>query len=129
MDHRKGRRRERFAFRLESRTAPKKIEIYNTFVKQSGRFKPGVRYRISYFVRLDNVVAGTGDGGVGIRIWCDHNSWFPQNRMTGSTGWIHQEFFFTAGKNCGNFESQLSLYLWHSTGAVEFADLRIEEAD
>ena len=49
--------------------------------------------------------------------------------MTGTTGWIHQEFFFTAGKESAKFDSQFTIYLWNATGAVEYADLRIEEVE
>lgn len=115
--------------RLTSVDKPRRIQIGNHFEPVSGNFKPGVRYRISYFVRLHNVVPGAADGGVGIRTLCDHNTWFPKNRITGTTDWIHQEFFFTAGKKSSERLSQFTLYLWHSTGAVEYAGLRIEPCE
>lgn len=115
--------------RLASADKPRRIQIGNHFEPASGRFRPGVRYRISYFVRLHDVVPAEADGGVGIRIFCDHNSWFPKNRITGTTDWIHQEFFFTAGEGSSDYLSQFTLYLWHATGTVEYAGLRIEPCD
>jgi hypothetical protein len=73
--------------------------------------------------------SGGKGGGVGVRIWCDHNQWFPKNRLTGSTGWIHQEFYFTAGEKSANFDSQFTIYLWNATGSVDYADLRIEPCE
>ena len=118
------------AIRLTVEGKPKTVQISNHFLHTSGRFKAGQKYRISYFVKLDNVVSGGAKGGgVGVRIWCDHNTWYPKNWMTGTTGWVHQEFFFTAGEKSANFDSQFTIYLWSATGAVEYADLRIEEVE
>ena len=117
------------AVRLEAKDKPMKVQISNHFIGQTGRYKAGVKYRISYFVRLNNVASGGKGGGVGIRIWCDHNQWFPKNRMIGTTGWIHQEFYFTAGEKSADFDSQFTIYLWNATGSVDYADLRIEPCE
>jgi hypothetical protein len=117
------------AVRLSMEGKPKTVQISNHFLPTSGKYKAGVKYRISYFVRLNNVVSGGKGGGVGVRIWCDHNQWFPKNRLTGSTGWIHQEFYFTAGEKSANFDSQFTIYLWNATGSVDYADLRIEPCE
>ena len=117
------------AIRLSMEGSPKTVQISNHFLPTSGRYKAGMKYRISYFVRLHNVVSGGKGGGVGVRVWCDHNQWFPKNRLTGSTGWIHQEFYFTAGEKSANFDSQFTIYLWNATGSVDYADLRIEPCE
>ena len=105
----------------------KVIGVGNHFVQRNGRLKPGQRYRVSYFVRLTDVVPQKPKSGVCMRVWCDHNTFFPHNHMTGTTGWIHQSFEFTAGPKSGDFENAYQVYLWNSTGTVEYADLRLEE--
>ena len=105
----------------------KVIGVGNYFTHLNGRLKPGRRYRVSYFVRLTDVVPQKPRSGVCMRVWCDHNTFFPHNHMTGSTGWIHQSFEFTAGPKSQDFESSYQVYLWNSTGTVEYADLRLED--
>ena len=106
---------------------PRIVRLENEFARFTGKFEPGRRYRVSFFVRLTDVVSH-GNGGVGCRVWHDRNEWFPRNRMTGTTGWIHQEFFFTAGDKSADFNSQFAIHLWNATGTVDWADLRIEPA-
>ena len=115
------------ALRMEQKDSARKVQISNHFMGMNGRFKPGVRYRVSFFVRLTDVVPREPGGGAGVRVWCDHNSWFPKNRLTGTTDWIHQEFFFTAGPKSESHDSQFSVYLWAATGRVEYVGFRVEE--
>jgi len=105
----------------------KVIGVGNHFVGRNGRLKPGARYRVSYFVRLTDVVPLKPRSGVCMRVWCDHNTFFPKNHMTGTTDWIHQSFEFTAGPKSADFESSYQIYLWNSSGTVDYADLRLEE--
>lgn len=113
--------------RMEQTEGGRKTQISNHFRGVTGRFKPGVRYRLSYFTRLTDVVPKGPGGGAGVRIWTDRNLWFPKNRLTGTTDWIHQEFVFTAGPKSAEHDSQFSVYLWEAAGTVEYADFRIEE--
>ena len=113
--------------RMENRNGADIVQISNHFIPKNGKFKNGVRYRVSFFTRLTDVVPHGRGGGVGIRIWSDRNEWFPKNRLTGTTGWIHQEFFFTAGAKSSGHESQFSVYLWKATGVVEYAGFLVEE--
>ena len=114
------------AFRISVEGEPRTVRVGNHFSAAHGRFKPGVRYRISFFVKLDNVVSHGNGGGVGAKVWHDCNTWFPRNRLTGTTGWIHQEYFFTAGPKSADSYSEFVLYLWNATGTVEFSDVRLE---
>lgn len=117
------------ALKMSATGQPRTVRIENDFIKASGRFKPGREYRVSFFVRLSDVVSHGNGGGVGVRVWHDKNLWFPKNRLTGTTDWIHQEFRFTAGEKSADYQSQFMLYLWNATGQVEFADLRIEPCE
>ncbi len=105
------------------------VTLVNDFEKAHGRLRPGKRYRLSLFARLTDVAPTARGGGAGVRVWCDHNSWFPKNFLTGTTDWIHQSFEFTAGPKSQDFHSQVELRLWNATGAASFADLRLEEVD
>ena len=113
--------------RMEQKNGDLKVQISNHFSGVTGRFRPEACYRVSFFVRLTDVVPHDKNGGAGVRVWCDHNSWFPKNRLTGTTDWIHQEFTFKAGENSAKHESQFSVYLWNASGVVEYAGLRVEE--
>lgn len=114
------------AFRMSVSGEPRTVRAENHFCPSGGRFEPGRKYRISFFVRLQGVESRGKGGGVGVRVWHDRNEWFPRNRMTGTTDWIHQEYFFTAGPKSADFTSQFVIYLWNATGTVEYADVRIE---
>ena len=105
----------------------KVIALSNYFTEMNGKYKPGVRYRVSYFVRLNDVVPVKPRSGVCMKVWCDHNTFFPHNHMTGTTDWMHQSFEFTAGPKSSEFRSDYAIFLWNSTGSVDYADLRLEE--
>ena len=116
------------ALRMTVEGEPRIVRVENVFARFHGKFEPGRRYRVSFFVRLTDVVSH-GNGGVGVRVWHDRNEWFPRNRITGTTGWIHQEYFFTAGDKSADFTSQFAIHLWNATGTVDWADFRLEPAD
>lgn len=104
-----------------------KITVQNHFTLLNGRFKAGHRYRVSCFVRLTDVVPLKPQSGFRMNVWCDHNTFFPKNCMTGTTGWIHQSFEFVAGQKSADYESSCSVFFWNATGRVDLADLRLEE--
>ena len=116
------------ALRMTVEGEPRIVHVENVFSSFNGKYEPGRRYRVSFFVRLTDVVSH-GNGGVGVRVWHDRNEWFPRNRITGTTGWIHQEYFFTAGAKSADFDSQFAIHLWNATGTVDWADLRLEPCD
>ena len=116
------------ALRMTVEGEPRIVRVENVFSSFNGKYEPGRRYRVSFFVRLTDVVSH-GNGGVGVRVWHDRNEWFPRNRITGTTGWIHQEYFFTAGAKSADFDSQFAIHLWNATGTVDWADFRLEPCD
>ena len=101
--------------------------------------KPNTRYRLSYFVRTENVEPRTmygGGGGIAVNIWDDHNSWYPgKNFFTGTMDWIYQEFVFTTGPHTNipfggrKNESYLWLHRLNAAGTAWFDDVRLEEID
>ena len=98
--------------------------------------KPNTRYRLSYFIKTENVeprkMSWGGSGGVSVNIWDDHNAWYPsRNFFTGTMGWIFQSFEFTSGPNTNDEKnrSYLLLHLLEATGTVWFDDVRLEEID
>lgn len=115
------------AMRIAGDAKHREIAIGNHFTETNGRLKPGQRYRVSFFVRLKGVVPYGHEGGARMKVWCDHNTFFPQNALTGTTDWMHQSFEFVAGPKSAEFNSQFRVSLWNATGQVDYADLRLEE--
>ena len=76
---------------------------------------------------FDKIVAHSRGGGAGVRIWDDHNRYFPQASLVGTTGWIHQRYEFVSGPDTEKFQPTVSLQLCGATGSVYFADARFEE--
>lgn len=106
---------------------PTRVNVTQYFRGQGTQMVPGRRYRISFFVKLENVAPAGSDGGFGARVWHDRNVWFPDHRLTGSTDWIHQEYFFTAGPGADKCENTLTFLLWNATGSVYVTGVLLEE--
>lgn len=108
--------------------SPKTVSIAEYFKFGAGNFKPGRRYRMSIFIRLDNVVSHGRDGGFRVRICDDLNRWFPERSITGTTGWFHQEYVFTAGPESDMRNCACWIYpLYNATGTVYLSGARFEE--
>ena len=110
---------------------PKKVAGLTQYLTAAERpLKPGVRYRLSYFLKLENVTPLTRGGGVCARIWDDKNVWFPgggESNYSGTTDWIAQHYEFTAGEktNIGQ-KSYLSVEIRNATGTFWIDDVRLE---
>ena len=94
----------------------------------------GRRYRISLFMKLDHVEANAklyGGGGVGVYLLNTpkQNVSFPENRLTGTTDWIHQSWEFTAAEESETFANRLYLDMWSAVGMVYFTGVRLEEVE
>ena len=86
----------------------------------------GKRYRLSYYVKLDNVVPSDQNGGVSVGLWTGRNRWFPKKRLTGTTSWVRQSSEFTVEeKDAGS--ARLNLFMYRCTGAANFDALVLEE--
>ena len=89
----------------------------------------GRKYRVSYFVRLENVQPKGQFPGVVLNVMDDHNRWFPKKWLSGDVAWTYQSAEFTAGPgtNQGKLQSYMILYLFDSSGKAWFDDIKIVE--
>lgn len=117
------------AMRIEVKDQPKTVGFTEHFQYAVGHLKPGQKYRISLFVKLENVVSHGKGGGFGMRVWDDKNVWFPERRITGTTDWIHQAYTFTAGPKSEQYANTCTFYLWNATGTLWVAGARFEEVE
>ena len=107
--------------------------VYRMLNKGKERLKPNTKYRLSYFVRFENVVPTKKGGGVYSNVWTEGQNWYPTHPFghTGSAGWIYQEQEFVSreekGLHGGYDNCSISLCLLNATGTVWFDDVRLEE--
>ena len=87
---------------------------------------PGRKYRLSFFMKCENVVPSSRNGGPCANFANNGNNWFPQRRPTGTTPWVFYETVYT-----GKEQKKGNPYLWmrilNGTGKVWFDDVRLEE--
>ena len=93
------------------------------------KLKPDTKYRLSFYVKLENVRQLKRGGGACVNIMDDTNRWFPaHNFLTGSSPWIYQSFEFTSRPNTNKkYKSYIRLRLLNAEGSVRFDDVRLEE--
>ena len=86
----------------------------------------GKKYRLSFFMKLENVVPSQRNGGACANFANRGNNWFPQRRPTGTTPWVFYETVYTA-----KAQEKGNPYLWmrllFASGKVWFDDVRLEE--
>ncbi len=107
-----------------------KLEGKNvTLVQYLPKLKPNTKYRLSYYVKVENIKPFKNPGGVCVNLWDDKNNWFPRyNYLTGTTGWIFQSHVFTTGKNTNvNTKSYIRLRIMFAEGTVWFDEVKLEE--
>ena len=62
----------------------------------TGRLKPSTRYRLSFFLKLDDVQCEGSSGGAGVTFYDAYNHQFPPYMSyTGTADWAHYSFEFT----------------------------------
>ena len=93
------------------------------------KLKQNTKYRLSYYVKLQDVKALKRGGGVCANLFDDRNRWFPTyNYLTGTNDWIYQTFEFTTGKNTNaKIKAYLRLRIFNAKGTVWFDDVKLEE--
>ena len=94
-----------------------------------GRLKPSTRYRLSYFVRLQDVQPLPGWAGV-VGEFCDGMNWFhyPDPPLKGTSEWMYQEnTFVTPACPQPGGEQRFQFLLKNVNGTVWFDDVRLEE--
>lgn len=119
-------------------TAPASVKIvstatgndaYQPLAESARKLKPSTKYRLSFFLKFDNVVPLKKGGGVYGNVYAGGNRWFPDfNGHTGTTDWMYQSFEFTTSPETDvKHKSYISLRLREATGTAWFDDVRLEE--
>ena len=128
-------------------SAPDSLCIETTPEKKTGYcfssavLKPSTKYRISYFVKCDNVKPTSRGGGVCCVINPPKGSKLAQvpggggwtfplygNFLAGTTDWIVQAFEFETGTDWPEGEkSTISVRVRYAIGTAHFDDIRIDE--
>ena len=96
------------------------------------RLKPNTRYRISLFLKLDDVRPIAPGGGVSFVLWDSHNNWFPRREnggpLVGTTDWFAQQYEITTDPDTNvKKTSYFRLHIRNATGRFSFNSLRIDE--
>ena len=90
--------------------------------------KPNTKYKVSFFMKLENVERKKKVGGARLNIYGDRNHWCPAKFLTGTLPWTKYEAEFTAGPNTnGKNKSYMLLYLMDASGKVWFDDIQLVE--
>ena len=108
---------------------PQTVSLTDYIGYWKGPFKPNTKYRFSVFVKMEDVRSGGGQygGGVCFRIWDGRNTFYPDYRMTGTTGWFNYVVEFTTPQDIGKHPHTLTLYLSNAVGSVLFSGALLEE--
>lgn len=91
--------------------------------------KPNRKYRVSYFVKTDNVKPLTSHGGFCLGMWHKKNYWWPSNKIVGTHPWFKQTFEFTSDANCPDEKAYLKPVLFQCTGTAWFDHVCVEEVE
>ena len=124
---------------ISGEVKPVKIAVDKTMtdkpfhaVKFSAGLKRGGKYRISYFVKGENIEPYRRRGGAQAVVWwneaADRAKVVPNVGLEGTFDWVHQSAEFTVPKwlPC-EFKPEIDLRLFFATGTVKFAELAVEE--
>ena len=125
------------AIRISTRDTSEEISpktfwrAYSTQVL-GDRLKPSTRYRLSYFVKMDDVVTTKRRGGVTVAVLYGNgkSDFFPKTRLNGTMLWVRQAFEFTtpdAGSINGKRPHDIRLLMTEAYGTVWFSDVRLDE--
>jgi hypothetical protein len=91
--------------------------------------KPNTKYKLTFYVKIDDIKPVSPRGGVRVNIWDDKNCWFPDNSLTGTMPWTRLGFEFTTGPktNDGKNNSYLKLLILKAEGTAWFDDVKLRE--
>jgi len=119
-------------------TSPASITLVSTeksdvcthlLASEDSRLKPNTNYRISYFVKTENVEPLNKNGGAVVIVNDGKNRSFPALGATvGTVDWIHREFRFTTGPkaNVGR-DAYLRVAISQATGTAWFDGVELTE--
>ena len=90
--------------------------------------KPDTKYKVTFFMKMENIVPTAKPAGARLNICSDRNHWSPAKFLTGTQPWTPYELVFTSGAGTnGKVKSYILLYLMNASGKVWFDDIRLEE--
>ena len=88
--------------------------------------KPNQKYRLSFYMKAENVKLLKKGGGVCANFVDKNNRWYPSHKLMGTTDWVFQSFEVTTENELCN-----GPYLWmrilDGEGTAWFDDVRLEE--
>ncbi len=92
---------------------------------QKYKGKPNTKYRLSFYVKTENLVPGRTNLGAGSWIQAGKKSMpYPSSRVHGTTEWIRQSTDFETDEG-GEFS--IGLWNWFSSGTVWFDHVILEQ--
>jgi hypothetical protein len=90
--------------------------------------KPNTKYRLTFYVKTDDIKPEKDRGGVKVNIWDDKNRWFPENSFTGTIPWTKQGYDFTTGPQTNiKSKSYINLVIIAAKGTAWFDDIKLRE--
>lgn len=119
------------SFRLVSTN---NANLYYTFPKGTEKMKPNTRYRLSYFMRCEDLKPVSRGGGATVSIFDAVNGthyvpdiYYPK----GTTDWMYFDYEFTTGDKvddpAAKKHAYLTLRIRNAVGTAYFDDVRLEE--
>ena len=88
--------------------------------------EPDTRYRLSFFLKTENVRKVKKGGGACANVWTGRNIWLPKNNwFTGTSGWTRHEYVFRTARDARAKGSYLRFALQEAEGAATFADFSL----
>ena len=93
------------------------------------KLKPNTKYRISYFIKCDNLDKYLMNGGLYIQWWDNRYRWVPKTvPLAGNTGWMHQSFEMSTPGKFDDFKPHsVQIFITGCIGSAYIDDLLIEE--
>lgn len=106
-----------------------RVAAKRLLVKGAERMKPNTRYRLSFFVKCENVRGIGRNGGVSLCFHDNIDRAAPQlNFLAGTTDWVHVSIEFLSKKNTNRCAPAfVQPRLTNATGTAWFDDILIEE--
>ena len=103
--------------------------LYYLDGRSGAALKRNARYRLSFFVKGENIVPVKKGGGAGVTLCDAFNNWFPKTAgIVGTFDWMHQSFEFKTDPEANDrCLSYIYLRLTLANGTAWFDGVRIEE--
>ena len=94
---------------------------------QAVKLEPDTKYRLSYFIRTENLQSPIGAGAF-LYFTKTNGRAYPGTRLTGTHPWHKLTFEFTTPPDTGkDFTPRLGLWIWNAAGEAWFDNIHIEK--